>query len=715
MILRAPLLIEIGTEELPPKALDELALAMRDGVVAGLTKRNIGFDAAGVRALWTPRRLAVLIDAVELEQPDQHVERRGPALNAGMDAQGQPTKALIGFAQSCGVTVDALARLETDKGAWFVYRSVKPGVGTQTLVPEIALEALKSLPIPKPMRWGDREESFVRPVHWVVILLGDKVCDGNVLGVKVDRFTRGHRFHHTKPVWIGSPADYVDALRAARVIVDPQARRTLIREQVEAAASTCGGRAHMREELLDEVKNLVEWPRAIACTFDRAFLAVPQEALITTMEVNQKFFPVFDAQGRLTEHFIGVANIDSSDPAQIRKGYERVIRPRFADAKFFFDDDLKTPLARHQTALQRVTYQQKLGSVWEKCTRVAELARIIAGRLGVDAAQATRAAALSKCDLMTRMVGEFPELQGIMGRYYAKVQGEKPEVAIALEEFYAPRFAGDATAAGAVGQALAVAEKTDTLTGLFAVGQKPSGNKDPFSLRRTALGLARTLIERKLDLDLTVLFREALEILGESYWQAAKSDKAEAGAAVDRSDALRARMTELYDFVLDRLRGYYADQGVSAAAFHAVAALRPSNLVDFDARLRAIVEFAKLAEAEALAAANKRIGNILRQAAEKGDKPAPHIDATALTEPEERALAAALGFHGDIAEQALAKRDYVGALKALAQVRGPVDAFFDKVMVMVEDADIRHNRLAVLHDLQRRFLAIADIALLQSA
>jgi glycyl-tRNA synthetase beta chain len=714
MILRAPLLIEIGTEELPPKSLNELAESLRDGVVAGLQKRNIGFDAAGARALWTPRRLTVLIEAVELEQPDQHIERRGPALNAGLDAQGKPTKALAGFAQSCGVTVDALARLETDKGAWFVYRSVKPGVTTQTLVPEIVIEALKALPIPKPMRWGDREDSFVRPVHWVVLLLGDKVCDGTILGAKVDRFSRGHRFHHTKPVWIGSPADYVDALHAARVLVDPQARRALIREQVEAAASKTGGRARLREELLDEVNNLVEWPRAIACTFDRAFLAVPQEALITTMEVNQKFFPVFDAQGKLTEHFIGVANIDSSDPAQIRRGYERVIRPRFADAKFFFDDDLKTPLAQHQTALQKVTYQQKLGSVWEKCTRVAELARVIAGRLGVDAAASTRAAALAKCDLMTRMVGEFPELQGIMGRYYATAQGEKPEVAAALEAFYAPRFAGDATAAGAVGQVLAIAEKVDTLTGLFAVGQKPSGNKDPFSLRRTALGLARTLIERGRDLDLTVLFREALEILGESYWQTAKSDKTPPSGEADSATMLRARVDELYDFVLERLRGYYAEQGVSTPVFNAVAALRPASLVDFDARVRAMIEFTKLPEAEALAAANKRIGNILRQAAEKGDKPAPNIDATALTEPEERALAAALGFHGDSAERALAKRDYVAALKALAQVRSAVDGFFDKVMVMVEDPDVRHNRLAVLHDLHRRFLAIADIALLQT-
>ncbi len=691
-----PLLIELGTEELPPKALDELALAFRDGVTAGFEKRGVAFEAGSVRAYWTPRRLALLIGAIEAQQPDQDTERRGPALAAGFDAQGKPSKALIGFAQSCGVDVAALVKLETDKGAWFVHRGIRRGVPTAKLVPEIVAEALKALPIPKPMRWGDHDYLFVRPAHWLVMLLGDKVIEGVVLGLTADRFSRGHRFHHAKPVWISTPEAYVEALRAAKVLVDPDERRRAVAETVERAADNdTGGRARLRDALLDEVKNLVEWPVGIACAFEREFLRVPPEALITTMESNQKFFPVFDRDGKLTERFIGVANIESKDPAEVRKGYERVIRPRFADAAFFYDEDLKTPLASHQAALEQVTYQQKLGSVWQKCVRVAELARVVANRAGVDAGRATRAAALSKCDLMTRMVGEFPELQGTMGRYYATAQGEDREVAAALDEYYAPRFAGDAIAASPLGRVLAVADKLDTLVGLFAIGQKPSGSKDPFSLRRNALGLARTLIEGKLDLDLVALLRDA-------------------AALVDGAKA-EAVAVELYDFVLERLRGYHADQGIRGDMFDAVASQRPASLLDFDARLRALLEFARLPEADALAAANKRIANILRQATEKGDKPAPNIDASALTAPEERTLAATLEFEGGKAMQALGRRDYVAALRALASLRPAIDAFFDKVMVMVEDEDMRQNRLALLADLRRRFLAIADIGLLQPA
>ncbi|HQX23879.1 MAG TPA: glycine--tRNA ligase subunit beta [Pseudomonadota bacterium] len=689
-----PLLIELGTEELPPKALDELALAFRDGVTAGFEKRGVAFEAGSVRAYWTPRRLALLIGAIEAQQPDQDTERRGPALAAGFDAQGKPSKALIGFAQSCGVDVAALVKLETDKGAWFVHRGIRRGVPTAKLVPEIVAEALKALPIPKPMRWGDHDYLFVRPAHWLVMLLGDKVIEGVVLGLTADRFSRGHRFHHAKPVWISTPEAYVEALRAAKVLVDPDERRRAVAETVERAADNdTGGRARLRDALLDEVKNLVEWPVGIACAFEREFLRVPPEALITTMESNQKFFPVFDREGKLTERFIGVANIESKDPAEVRKGYERVIRPRFADAAFFYDEDLKTPLASHQAALEQVTYQQKLGSVWQKCVRVAELARVVANRAGVDAGRATRAAALSKCDLMTRMVGEFPELQGTMGRYYATAQGEDREVAAALDEYYAPRFAGDAIAASPLGRVLAVADKLDTLVGLFAIGQKPSGSKDPFSLRRNALGLARTLIEGKLDLDLVALLRDA-------------------AALVDGAKA-EAVAVELYDFVLERLRGYHADQGIRGDMFDAVASQRPASLLDFDARLRALLEFARLPEADALAAANKRIANILRQATEKGDKPAPNIDASALTAPEERTLAATLEFEGGKAMQALGRRDYVAALRALASLRPAIDAFFDQVMVMVEDEDMRQNRLALLADLRRRFLAIADIGLLQ--
>jgi len=694
----APLLIELGTEELPPKSLDELSNAFRDGVVAGLSKRGIAFTAHSVRALQSPRRLAVWIEDVALTQPEQTLERRGPALAAGLDASGAPSKALVGFAHSCGVTVEQLEKLETDKGSWFVHRATKPGDKTTALLPAIVEEALKALPIPKPMRWSDTDYQFVRPVHWLVLLLGDQVVDAEIFGVKSDRMSRGHRFHHPEPVWISSANDYVDALRAAKVLVVPIERVNRIIAEVQQVGASIGLQPRMRQELLDEVKNLVEWPVAIACTFERDFLRVPQEALIMTMESNQKFFPVFDADQRLTEHFIGIANIESRDPAEIRKGYERVIRPRFADAKFFFDDDLKAPLASHQDALTRVTYQQKLGSLWDKVCRVGELARVVAERLrsmhgiGVDPAAATQAAKLAKCDLMTRMVGEFPELQGTMGRYYALTQGEEAEIAIALDEFYQPRFAGDAIAPSRLGQVLAIAEKLDTLAGMFAIGQKPTGNKDPFSLRRNALGLARTLIEGGLDLDLTALIHEAI-------------------ARIDSSKAASSA-PELYDFIIERLRGYYADQGIRGDAFEAVLAVRPSSLRDFDRRLRAISEFTSHPEAASLAAANKRIGNILRQAGEKQIAVAERVDAALLDAGAESELARALSAAIDDIAPFLRDHRYVEVLQRLAMLKPATDAFFDGVMVMVDDAAKRANRLALLRSLRTQFLAIADIGLL---
>lgn len=715
MSLSLPLLVELGTEELPPKALDELALAFRDGVVDGLVRRGIAVDSNAARALWTPRRLAVQVGAVPAQQPDQAVERRGPAVAAGFDGAGKPTKALVGFAQSCGVDIAALARVATDKGEWFVHRAIRRGEPTATLLPLVVAEALQALPVPRPMRWGDREVSFVRPVHWLVMLLGDKVVEGEVLGLRSDRMSRGHRFMgNGKPVWISTADGYVDALRAANVVADPAERRALIERAVEATADGLGGRARATPALLDEVKNLVEWPAPIACAFDREFLRVPQEALVMTMETNQKFFPVLDAEGRLTERFIGIANIESRNPAEVRRGYERVIRPRFADAAFFFDDDLKTPLAAHQEALRKVTYQQRLGSIWDKCCRVAELARVIANRTGVDGALATKAAALSKCDLMTRMVGEFPELQGTMGRHYAVAQGLEPAVAAALDEHYRPRFAGDAIAGTPLGRVLAIADKLDTLAGLFAIGNRPTGNKDPFSLRRAALGLARTLIEGELALDLAAQISEAFDLARKDI-ERIERERMAGGGKPDPAAPARDDAADLLAFVFDRLRGYYADQGIRGDAFDAVLALAPTDLADFDRRLRAVVAFVALPESQALAAANKRIVNILRQAAEKGDRPAPNIDATALEMPEERALAAALSFQGDLAARKLRSGDYVGALRQLATLRPAVDAFFDKVMVMADDPDIRHNRLAVLEDLRRRFLSIADIGLLQPA
>jgi len=510
------LLIELGTEELPPKALDELSAAFLRGICDGLAKRGIEAALDRATAYCTPRRLAVHVPEVSRAQPEQAIERRGPALSAGKGPDGEPSKALLGFAQSCGVAVEQLETLETDKGAWFVYRSVQPGQPLSALLPVIVEEALKGLPIPRPMRWANHGYTFVRPAHWLVMLHGDAIVDGEVLGLKSGRKSRGHRFMHANPVHVLDADSWLDALRAAKVLADPAERRQRIREEIARAGLKTHGVPRLDEGLLDEIANLTEWPVAIACTFDRDFLAVPPEALVTTMETNQKFVPVFDATGKLTEHFIGIANIESKDPAEIRKGYERVIRPRFADAKFFWDEDLKTPLAEYQEQLKNVTYQQALGSLWDKSVRVAELSRVIASRVGVDAGAATRAAALSKCDLLTRMVGEFPELQGVMGRYYARHHGESADVADALDSYYQPRQSGDPIADGRLARVLAVAERLDTLAGIFAVGMKPSGNKDPFALRRAALGLARTLVEGKLDLDLRALFAEALELLPEA-------------------------------------------------------------------------------------------------------------------------------------------------------------------------------------------------------
>jgi glycyl-tRNA synthetase beta chain len=705
---RKPLLIEIGCEELPPKALDELADAFAQGICGALGKRMIEADAFSVKIYNSPRRLAVLVPDVATMQPAQKSEVLGPYLNIGLGADGKPTPALLGFAAKNGVATEQLQRTTDAKGERFVARSEKPGQPTAALTQDIIVEALKALPIPKPMRWSDHDFAFVRPVHWLVVLHGSDVIEVEIFGIRSGRESRGHRFMHPQSVPISDANAYVDALRAAKVIADPTERRQRVVGEVARAAIDAGGAPRLSDSLRDEIANLVEWPCAIACAFDKEFLAVPQEALITTMETNQKFVPVFDATGKLTERFIGVANIESKDPAEVRKGYERVIRPRFADAKFFYDEDLKTPLAAHQDALKTVTYQQQLGSVWDKCVRVAELSRVIANRCDVDAALATRAASLCKCDLMTRMVGEFPELQGVMGRYYAAASGENAETAQALDEFYRPRFAGDGIARGKLSQVLAIAERLDTLAGIFAVGGKPSGSKDPFALRRAGLGLARTLIEGAFELDLEALLREAVELLP----AIAPVKDAKPNAKPLPADNKQSLTDALLDFVFERLRGYYAEQGFDADQFDAVRAVDPETLPDFDRRLRAVAEFAKLPEAAALAAANKRIGNILKQAADDagGRVDLALLEAGAereLHEHIERAVVA-------IAPLARANR-YVDMLRSLAALRAPVDAFFDQVMVMAENAATRRNRVALLAGLRRLFLQVADISLLQGA
>ncbi|MEP9574948.1 glycine--tRNA ligase subunit beta [Xanthomonas euvesicatoria] len=741
-----PLLIELGTEELPVKALPGLEQAFFDGVLSGLEKRGVAVTRGDAKPLSTPRRLAVLLPGVATEQPEQRSEVLGPYLNIALDAEGQPTKALAGFAAKAGIDWTALERTSDAKGERFVHRAVTPGARTADLLPEILREAIAAMPIPKPMRWGAHEYAFARPVQWLVLLFGSEVIPAELLGVRGDRITRGHRFMHGGAVSLAAPGDYVDALRAAHVLVDPDARRARIVDEVQAAVRQAGGSARISDDNLEQVVNLVEWPAAVLCSFERDFLAVPQEALIETMEINQKFFPVLDDGGTLTEQFIGIANIHSKDVAEVAKGYERVIRPRFADAKFFFDEDLKQGLQAMGEGLSSVTYQAKLGTVADKVARVAALAEAIAPQIGADPVQARRAAELAKNDLQSRMVNEFPELQGIAGRHYAEAAGEPSEISLAIDEAYQPRFAGDDIALSPLGKVLAIAERLDTLAGGFAAGLKPTGNKDPFALRRNALGLARTVIESGFDLDLKKLLVEARNQINVQAsarqtlkTEAALSKAKDAGAALPKSVEKEAHTAlaqsgqdaEIFDFILDRLRGYYADKGAPATHFNAVAALfsvtseavpTPTNvgahpgathasLYDFDRRIDAIGIFATLPEADALAAANKRIRNILRKV--EGEIPGD-IDTSLLREPAEQALAeaveAAIGDTGD----ALHRHDYVAVLARLARLRPQVDAFFDGVMVNADDPQLRANRLALLKKLGDRLGSVAAIEHLSS-
>ncbi|MFO1422929.1 MAG: glycine--tRNA ligase subunit beta [Candidatus Competibacteraceae bacterium] len=683
------LLIEIGTEELPPKALSALAEAFEQGIRAGLEKA--GLASGAIQSFATPRRLAVLIEQLPARQPDRPLERRGPALSAAFGPDGSPTKAAEGFARSCGVAVADLQRRETDKGAWLIHLSVEPGATTVALIPGIVETALAGLPIPKRMRWGDRDDEFVRPVHWVVLLFGDEVIPATIMGIQAGRETRGHRFHRPQPIRLTAPADYARQLaNEGQVIADFAARRAAIRAQAEAVATELRGVAVIKPALLDEVTALVEWPVALAGNFERRFLNVPAEALISTMQDNQRYFPVVDAQGRLLPHFITIANLESRDPAQVRAGNERVIRPRFSDAEFFWNQDRKQPLAARMEGLKQVVFQQRLGTMADKSGRVAALARFIARGHG-NADWADRAARLAKCDLLTQMVQEFPELQGIMGRYYALPDREAPEVAQALEEQYLPRFAGDRLPQTTTGRALALAERLDTLTGIFAIGQGPSGTKDPFALRRAALGVLRILIEGQLDLDLLDL----LERAAAGFEPALRADHA---------------IETVFEFVMDRLRGYYLEQGVRADTLEAVLDCRPTRPLDFDRRVRAVGAFRELPEAASLAAANKRIRNLLK----KVETVLPfEVRPDLLVEEAEQALAGRLVELSSEAIPLMEAGLYPEALGRLARLREPVDAFFDQVLVMAEDPLLRDNRLALLNELGSLFLRVADFSRLQ--
>jgi glycyl-tRNA synthetase beta chain len=684
------LLVEIGTEELPPGALRRMRDALQTSLDSLLDENYLVHGSSHAYA--APRRLAVIVRDVPVAQPDRDVAKRGPALKAAFDADGNPTKPAEGFARSCGVAVTDLEQLETDKGTWLVYNSTETGKAATEIIPGLVEKALKALPMPKRMRWGSSDIEFVRPVHWLVLLFGPEPIKAGILGVNSDRYTRGHRFHHNESIAIPEPAAYVETLlQSGMVEVDLEQRRESIRTQVTEAGEALGGQAHIEAALLDEVTALVEWPVAITGGFDERFLEVPAEALISSMQDHQKYFPVLDKQGKLMPHFITVANIASKDPDQIQAGNERVIRPRLEDAVFFWNQDRKQSLQSRSGQLDSMTFQHQLGSLGDKQKRIAVLAKTIAEALGFDVSLAQRAAALCKCDLLTSMVSEFPDLQGVMGRYYASHDGEDAAVATALDEQYKPRFAGDELPASATGQALAIAERLDTLTGIFAIGQTPTGDKDPFGLRRSALGILRILIENKLDLDLRTLITAA-----------ANNFPADVNAP-DIGDSLFA-------FMLERLRAYYLDAGYDVHIFESVLARQPASPLDFDQRMRAVKIFHELAEADKLAAANKRIRNILR----KADTAIPDsLDKTLLQEPAEQALAAAIDELAAVVQPLFAQREYTEALCKLAALQSPVDDFFDAVMVMADDTALRDNRLALLNSLSELFLQVADISRLQ--
>jgi len=685
------LLIELGTEELPPKALAKLSKAFLQGVEQGLKKAELSYDE--IRPYATPRRLALVISKLQTKQPDRVVERRGPALTAAFDEDGNPTKALLGFAGSCGVEVDDLDTMKTDKGAWLVFKQEQAGATAAELLPEIIQQALNDLPIPKRMRWGNLPGEFVRPVHWLIVLLGDEIVPMDLLGVSADRFTRGHRFHYPQPIRISSPMTYAPQLESeGHVMVDFEARKEAIEGQVKELASKLKGSAIINPDLLDEVTGLVEWPVALAGNFDQRFLELPPEALISSMEGHQKYFAVEAKDGKLLPHFITVSNIASQDPAQVIAGNERVILPRLSDAAFFWDTDRKRALAEHQDQLKTIVFQNKLGTVYDKSQRVAALAAEIAAQIEGQPALAERAAQLAKCDLVTEMVGEFPELQGIMGRYYARLDGEDNEVAEALDEQYQPRFAGDNLPATRTGQAVSLAEKLDTLTGLFGIGQPPSGVKDPFALRRAALGVLRIIIEKSLDLDLTQLLDKAA-----ANFDGKLSEK-------DVSD-------QVMQYFFDRLRGYALEQGFKADEFEAVLTVKPTRPLDFMQRLKAVAAFRKLEQAESLSAANKRIGNILRK--NDAETTGPEIKDSLLQEAAEKALAEQVTQARRELAPLTAKADYTGVLNYLAGMRETVDSFFDDVMVMADDEAVRQNRLALLNQTRALFLGVADISCLQ--
>ena len=682
-------LVEIGTEELPPKALKTLATSFADNVEAELNQAGLTFDK--IEWFAAPRRLAVKVLNLATQQPSKEIEKRGPAVSAAFDAEGKPTKAAEGWARGCGITVDQAERIATDKGEWLVHRAKIEGQPTKNLLNDIVANALAKLPIPKPMRWADKTVQFIRPVHTVTMLLGDELIEGEILGVASARTIRGHRFLGEKEFEIQHADQYPQLLREkGSVVADFNERKAEILAKSQAKATALGGVADIEESLLEEVTSLVEYPNVLAAKFEERFLAVPSEALVYTMKGDQKYFPIYDKDGKLLPHFIFVSNINPEDPTAIIEGNEKVVRPRLTDAEFFFKTDLKQKLVDRLPRLETVLFQQQLGTLKDKTDRIEQLAGEIAKQIGADEAKAKRAGLLSKCDLMTNMVFEFTDTQGVMGMHYARHDGEDEEVAVALNEQYMPRFAGDELPKSLVASAVALADKFDTLTGIFGIGQAPKGSADPFALRRAALGALRIIVEKNLPLDLEDLVKKSAALFGDK---------------LTNSNVV----ADVVDFMLGRFRAWYQDEGIAVDVIQAVLARRPTRPADFDARVRAVSHFRTLDSAEALAAANKRVANILAKA--EGDIGA--IDVALCIEPAEQVLAQSVLSLAKEVQPLIAQGEYTAVLDKLAGLRQPVDNFFDNVMVNAEDAKLRQNRLAILNTLQGLFLQVADISLLQ--
>ncbi|EPC6047520.1 glycine--tRNA ligase subunit beta [Serratia sp. OLHL2] len=683
-------LVEIGTEELPPKALRSLAESFAANFTAELD--NAGLEHGDVSWFAAPRRLALKVANLSAAQADREIEKRGPAIAQAFDAEGKPSKAAEGWARGCGITVDQAERLVTDKGEWLMYRAHVKGQSAQQLLAGMVSTALGKLPIPKLMRWGDSDVQFVRPVHTVTMLLGADLIPGTVLGIESARTVRGHRFMGEAEFTLDNADQYPQILlERGKVVADYEARKALIKRDAELAAQKIGGKADLSDSLLEEVASLVEWPVVLTAKFEEKFLAVPAEALVYTMKGDQKYFPVYDAAGKLLPNFIFVANIESKDPQQIISGNEKVVRPRLADAEFFFNTDRKKRLEDNLPRLETVLFQQQLGTLRDKTDRIQALAGWVAGQIGADVNHATRAGLLSKCDLMTNMVFEFTDTQGVMGMHYARHDGEAEDVAVALNEQYQPRYAGDALPQSLVACSLAIADKMDTLAGIFGIGQHPKGDKDPFALRRAALGVLRIIVEKNLPLDLQTLTEEAVRLYGSKLTNANVVD-------------------DVVEFMLGRFRAWYQEEGHAVDTIQAVLARRPTKPADFDARVKAVSHFRTLDEAAALAAANKRVSNILAKSTETLND---SVRASVLKDAAEIQLATHLVVLRDKLQPYFAAGNYQEALVELAALREPVDAFFDNVMVMADDAEVRVNRLTLLSKLRELFLQVADISVLQ--